>query len=511
MTLPDSTSLYQKFTKDVIIVGIAQLILQLRGVILFPFIAKILGAADYGIWVQAVITISLLAGFCGVGSFAFIRFFAGETDKEKIRQGFFSLLITIFSWSSLAALALFLLAAPVAKSLFGGKEATNIVQLSALILPFFSVNYLFLFFFRAFRKMNLFAFLMLAQGFGEVALAVGLIFAGWGIFGAIVAILFTHVLTQLAMLSMIVKQIGLTLPSRASFAKMKDYLRFDLPFVPSNFAWWIANTSDRYIIAIFLGVASTGVYSAAYSLGSIVTVYMSPLNMVLVPTLAYLYDSNRVEDVKIHLSYSLKYFLLLAIPSAAGLCLLAKPILQILGTPEFASGGSIVVPFVVAAMLLHGCQGIVMQPISLVKRTGIVGIAWAIAAALNLGLNLVLVPRFGIIAAAITTLVSFAVAIGITCYAAFKYLKFDIDWVFILKSSLATGVMCGVVLLFNPAGLLDLLVVVAVGAIVYFLAIYVMRGIGSREILFFRRLVASSSPVAKNKVAGGSNPKEDQY
>lgn len=507
--MPDSTSLYQRFAKDVLIMGLAQLIISLRGLILLPLIAKLLGATGYGTWVQAVITLALIAGFTDLGiGFSFIRFLAAEADREKIRHGFFSILITVFSLSSLSALILFLFAGPVAKSLFGGQEATNIVQLCALILPFYSINFLFLFFFRTFRKMKLYASLMLAQTFVELAIIAGLVLAGWGIFGAVLAILITYFVTDLVMFFMISRQIGLSFPPLESFARVKDYVRFGAPLVLSNFSWWVANTSDRYVIAAFLGIALTGIYSAAYSLGSIVTMYVSPLNMVLVPTLAYLYDTNQIEDVKTHLSFSLKYFLLLAIPSAAGLYLLAKPILQILATTEFASAAPKVLPFVVAAMVLHGVYGLIMHPIMLVKKTGIIGIAWSIAGALNLGLNLILVPRFGIVAAAITTLISFAVAIGITSYTAFKYLKFEIDWAFISKSLVATGVMSGVVLLSNPEGLLHLLGTVVVGVIVYALAIYLMRGIGNDEILFFRRLAVSFGPFAKNKVAWSSNPKE---
>lgn len=507
----DSTSIYQKFTKDVLIIGLAQLILSLRGLILLPLIAKLLGAASYGIWVQAVITLALIAGFCELGiSFSFIRFFAGETDKEKIRHGFFSILITSFSLACVSAVILFLFASPVAGMLFGGREATNVVQLCALILPFYSINFLFLFFFRAFRKMKLYALLMLAQAFGELAIIAGLILAGWGIFGAVLAILITCLLTDLVMFFIISSQVGLSLPPLESFVRIKDYVRFGAPLVLSNFSWWVANASDRYVIAAFLGVAFTGIYSAAYALGSIVTIFMSPLNLVLVPALAHLYDNNRLEEVKTHLSYSLKYFLLLAIPSAAGLCLLAKLILQVLATAEFALAGPIVVPFVVAAMVLHGCYGIIYQPLTLVKKTSIIGIAWGIAGALNLGLNLLLVPRFGIVAAAITTLASFAVAIGITCYASFKYLKFDIDWVFILKSLLATGVMSGVILLFNPAGLLELVVAIVAGVLVYSIVIYLLKGISKQEILFFRRLAVSLMPLGRSKVAENSNRKENE-
>lgn len=479
---------YQKFTKDTLIVGITQLSLSLRGLILLPVITKLLGAANYGIWVQVGATLSLVAGFCGIGSFAFIRFFAGETNKEKIRDGFFSLLISIFSWSCLVALILFFFATPLAESLFGGLEATNIVRLSALILPFFAVNSLFLFFFRTFRKMKLYGLLLLVQNYAEICIAIVLILTGRGIFGVVLAMLITYLASELVMLFLIIREVGLSFPSLSSFVKMKDYLRFDIPYLPSNLCLWIANTSDRYVIALFLGIAATGIYSAGYALGAITMLYIGPLNVVLVPVLARLYDNNQIQEVKNHLTYSLKYFLLLAIPSAAGLSLLAKPLLQVLTTPEFAAAGSTVVPLVAASMVLNGCRGIITQPINLVKRTGILGIAWSIAAALNLGLNLLLIPRWGIIAAAITTLLSFAVATTLTSYVSFKYLKFDIDWLSILKSIAASVIMCIIIWYIHPIELLDVLLCIGVGAGIYAAILFLLKCFTKEEITFFREL-----------------------
>ena len=59
--------------------------------------------------------------------------------------------------------------------------------------------------------------------------------------------------------------------------------------------------------------------------------------------------------------------------------------------------------------------------------------------------------------------------------------------------------MAGVILLFNPTTLLDLLVVIVAGALVYFIAIYSLKGISREEILFFKRLVGSSIPFRKAK------------
>ena len=120
------------------------------------------------------------------------------------------------------------------------------------------------------------------------------------------------------------------------FSKLKSYLHYGLPLVPSIIFGWIAASSDRYVIVYFLGLAPVGIYSAAYNISQ-AAIFMSlaPISFVLVPTLSKLYDDNKIEEVKTHLRYSLKYFLMFAIPVTFGVSVLARQILTILATSEF--------------------------------------------------------------------------------------------------------------------------------------------------------------------------------
>jgi len=501
--LSESTGIYQKFTKDVLTVGVAQMLLSSRGLILLPLIAGVLGAAAYGVWAQAHITLSLVGTFASLGmGFAFIRFFAGETDSAKIRQGFFSILFTELVWSCLLAIVLYIIATPVAKMLFGGSESAGVVRLCAAILPFYMMNFHFLFFFRAFREMKRFAIMQISLSLGELALVFILVMSGQGVFGALLGMLTAYVLFDMVMFFMVVRRVGLSFPRSSSMASIGGYLRFGLPLLPSSIVEWLVNSSDRYVIAAFLGIAVVGMYSAAYSLAVAISVYASPIAMVIVPTLAYLYDKGQIEEVKKHLTYALKYLLLLAIPSAVGISLLARPILQVLVDTEFASVGPKVIPFVAAATVLHSCQAVIAQPIFLAKKTHIIGIAWGTAAALNLGLNLLLVPRFGIIAAAYTTLIAFAAGTAWISYYSLKYLRFRIEWGFIGKSILASAVMSGVILLYYPDDGIGLLIAIPVGAVVYFLMIFLLGGIRRQETAFFLRFAASIMPFRKARQPG---------
>ena len=219
-----------------------------------------------------------------------------------------------------------------------------------------------------------------------------------------------------------------------------------------------------------------------------ISMFIAPLGFMLPPVLSKYYDENNMNEVKTVLRYSLKYFLALAIPSAFGLSLLSKTILTILTTPEIASWGYLITPFVAVSAVLLGMRAVIGQTFVLEKKTKISGTIWVVAAVLNLGLNLIFVPYIGILGAAITTLLVFALGLILATYYSFKYLTFDIDFSFISKSIFASIVMSFVIIKWNPIGLFNVLTVIGVCAVVYSGILLLLKGVKKEEITFFREL-----------------------
>lgn len=54
-------------------------------------------------------------------------------------------------------------------------------------------------------------------------------------------------------------------------AKMQEMLAYSVPLIPNAISWWIANTSDRILILMFLGSAANGIYAAANKIPTIYT------------------------------------------------------------------------------------------------------------------------------------------------------------------------------------------------------------------------------------------------
>ena len=86
---------------------------------------------------------------------------------------------------------------------------------------------------------------------------------GFGINIAALGLLIANLITFFIMITFIISNIGFKIPK---FRNIREYLSFGLPTIPSNFSYWIVDSSDRYIIGIILGTAFVGYYSPGYTL-----------------------------------------------------------------------------------------------------------------------------------------------------------------------------------------------------------------------------------------------------
>jgi O-antigen/teichoic acid export membrane protein len=323
----------------------------------------------------------------------------------------------------------------------------------------------------------------------QTYLALGLVtyftLSGKGIAIIVSGFLIAQILIALGVFPIIFSQIGFKIPK---FSNIKGYLNFGLPTVSVNLSYWIIDSSDRYFIAFLLGAAFVGYYSPGYILGAAILIFYTPFSILLPSVLPKYYDNGRLEEVNAFIKYSLKYFLIVAIPSVFALTLLSKPLLMIISTPEIASYGYLVTPFVAFSSLLIGTYGIITNYLLLNKKTKIVGGILTVAAFSSL-LNIIFIPYLGIIGAALVTLVSYFISFILGLYYTLKYFKIEFDFIFTIKSIIASILMSVVIILINPQGLSEVAIAIVVSVIVYLFFILLLKGINQDEINFLKKMI----------------------
>ncbi|MDI6723950.1 MAG: oligosaccharide flippase family protein [Methanobacterium sp.] len=476
---------YKLFVQRIGLVGITNVLVSLASLILLPILSKNLPVQDYGVWVQFIATFAFIPLIVNLGlPYTMVRFLAVKHEKGEIQEGFYSITLLLLLVSLITAMALFLLSGQIASLLFNGNiEISKLLALSIIIgilsTSFFS-------YFRTFQQMKLFSILTLLQTYLGVIMVIIFVYLGFSVSGVVLGYIIAQIITFVLAMALIIRQIGFKVPK---FENMTEYLSFGIPTVPGNLSSWMVDMSDRYVIGILLGTAFVGYYSPGYTLGNLILMMMAPFTYLLPSVLFSYYDQNKIEEVIIHLQYSIKYFILLALPAVFGLSLLSKPLLTILSTSEIASNGYLITPFVALGAFLLGIYGLISQILALEKKTKIIGSLWMIAAVINIILNIIFVPLLGIVAAAISTLIAYGFVFGVSTYYSLKNIKIGFDWEFIIKSLIASILMSLVLIFINPTSAFWIITTVIICSGVYIGLVLLFRGISKDEIEFFKNLM----------------------
>ena len=475
---------YKLFVQRIGLVGITNILIALSSLILLPILTKGLSITEYGTWVIIMTTIALIPNIANLGlPYTMVRFLSAEKDKNKISEDFYSLASIVFISSFVIFLILYIFSNILSAALFSGD--INLTRLVLVIVFVACLNAFLLNFFRTFQQMRLYSIILLLQTYLGIFFVSYLVVKGYGLYIVSIGFLAANVISLVIMMVFIIRDIGLKLPK---FGNIKEYLSFGIPTIPANLSSWVVDSSDRYVIGIFLGAAFVGYYSPGYTLGNIVLMILAPFGLLLPTVLPKYYDDNKMDEVKKFIKYSMKYFLLIAIPSAFGLSILSKPILMILTTQSIALNGYLVTPFVAFSVVLYGVYAITGNVLILAKRTRLVGITWIIAAILNLVLNILFVPYLGILGAAFITLIAYLVAFIITLHYSFKIFDFDFDLIFIVKSMVASILMSIAIFMFNPEGILNVIIAMVLGVVIYSIVILTLKAIKWDEFKFIKEM-----------------------
>ncbi|MGB9927139.1 MAG: lipopolysaccharide biosynthesis protein [Methanosarcina sp.] len=476
---------YKTFAQRIGLIGVTNLILSLSNVILLPILTKSLSIEEYGVWAQFMVTIGIIPLTILLGlPFTLNRFLPSLKKKEDIQEAFYSIFFVVTFISMIVSFVIYLFSDTIASLLFD--DNVNIINILCLTLFIECLNNLFFNYLRATQQIKKYSILLLIQTLLNIIFVSLFVFTGQGILGAMMGFIIKGIIVFLVLFFIIFYEIGFKIPK---FLSLREYLEFGLPTIPSNLSSWIVDSSDRYVIGILMGAAFVGIYSPGYTLGNIINMFFAPFSFILPPVLSIHYDNNDFDQVGTILSYAIKYFTSIAIPSVLGLSLLSKPLLSILTTPEIASQGYLITPFTALSSFLFGLYGIISHICILEKKTKIIGKIWITSALLNLILNFVFIPYIGILGAAITTLIAYLFSFIISYQYCSKLFTFDIKIEFIMKSILSSLLMSLIIIEMKPDGLYDILLTIGLCTISYGVIMILLKGFEKEELDFFKSII----------------------
>jgi len=277
-----------------------------------------------------------------------------------------------------------------------------------------------------------------------------------------------------------------------SRARLLGYARYGYPIAVGLGLSLIMASSDRFLLEVFMGPAAVGAYHAGYSLSSrTLDVLFIWLGAAGTPALIMAWERGSREAFMATAREQASTFILIGLPAAVGIALVARPLAEFMIGENLRDMAAAVTPWIALSALLSGMTSYYLgQAFVLGRRTDRLLLTLCIPAASNVMLNLILVPRMGVLGAALATTASFAIGTLASIGMGRSVVAMPIPWTTMARCALASGAMAGaVVLLPASGGVPELALKAATGVVVYAAVALVLNAAGVRDLAV--RLIAA--------------------
>lgn len=454
-------------------------------IIALPIITHLFSPENYGNYVLVITATSALSVIGGWLSISIVRFYPSCEQEGKLPEFYGE----IIRWVTISVVILSLIYIGILVSI------KNIIsyQLYRLLLigtlVFISITYFEVIrsILRAKRLVTWYVGLSAFKSIVSFGLGISLVIIfKYNIDG----LLWGIIMAQLFAIFLLwkVPKGNITISYRSYSGLIKDMAKFSIPMVVANLATWILSQSDLYVLELFHTSNDVGIYAINYKVAeSSIFLLTSLFAFAFNPLAIIIWEKKGEEASKDFLYKGTRYFFLLCLPAVVGISVLREPIIHVLVAPEYYDGVK-VIPLVALGIFLLGIQERFGAGLSFLKKTYLHMCCIVIAGLINLGLNFILIPSYGYMAAAFTTLFSYAFLLILMIFVSRRFYVWKFPFKSIKKISLASIVM-GIILHFtNKIAMIDyspvlkLILCIFIGTAVYVFMLFVLRAFLPEEL-----------------------------
>ncbi|MFR6257501.1 MAG: lipopolysaccharide biosynthesis protein [Anaerovoracaceae bacterium] len=397
-----------QFLKGSTILIISNLVIKGINFFLLPLYTKYLTPEALGVSDTIVSLTSMIFPLLVMGlDSAFSAFYFDERSEEHQKRVFNTICCTLML-VSIIPIVFILFSQIISVFLFNTDKYDILVSIAFLSV---SMNLWYLPFsiiVRMKNKMLLFAIVNFIASISMIGLnIVFLSVVHLGVYSLILTTAIINLLQFCLYLKFSGSKIEKTFFNKKLIQKM---LKYSLPLVPNVVALWILNMSDRYIILYFCGEGDVGLYGIAARFATMVSFIA---NGVYMSYTTYVYDKKDDADAPKQYARILNAFNLIILIICIIGSIFGKEVIGIMTDEAYYESYLMLAPLLFS-QLLYGINTIVGYAIGFAKKSYYTLLSTSVGAIINVILNIIFIPKFGAVAAAYTTCVSFAIMVVIT-------------------------------------------------------------------------------------------------
>ncbi len=380
----------KRILRHTLIYGLGFVGTSALALLLTPLYTRYIPPEGYGRLRLVSITLQILTivGSLGVVE-AFYRFFYQLAAEDKKRQIVATCFICLTVPLALGGMALFAAAPFMAEWLLDSAEEARLFRVAAGTMLAGGVSTFFLAYLRAEERSGLYALLSVLQ----LALSLGLnilfvVHIGWGVFGVLLAALFSQLAVALTLTPVVARQaIG-----QLDRDILRKVLRFGLPLMPANVAGYLIGSSNLYFLKTFGTLAEVGIFSLALQFGSAINLLVvTPFDMTWAPMKYKLASDPQADRIYGNV---LTYFVFVALFACIGLAALIGDTLAILVDARYQDA-TLYVGAIGLSWAIFGAYRVFCFGIDITNKTHWRLLIILFTLLINAGLNITLIPIIG--------------------------------------------------------------------------------------------------------------------
>jgi O-antigen/teichoic acid export membrane protein len=424
-----SSSPYKSLGKNTIIFALGTFGSKAISFFMLPVFTRVLTQADYGKIDIITTSISLLLPLVTLNIVeAVFRFTLDKGTVEQKQEVFSSALVV-----GTAGFLCLLLFIPV----FVHFSVSGSLLLAFLALFFIDIVHgITKVLIRAEQRLRLFAISDIIHTAVFASMGILLVaFLRLGVIGYLLSQIIA-VTVSTGVLFIFGKVRGYVKPALVSKSAISKLAKYSLPLVPNTLGWWIINASDRYLLTLFIGFEAAGVYAVAHRFPLLITIFSAIFYQAWQISSIEQFSESTVERDKFYSNvfrflYSFMFLLLIL------LSIFVVPLINLLVGESFSDAVNYV-PILLVGVVFQSFSSFFGVGYLASKKTkgALTTTLWA--SAINLILNIILIPLIGIQAASISTAVAFVTMWILRVFQTRRYFVIGIDWKnFITVSSIS--------------------------------------------------------------------------
>jgi len=230
-------------------------------------------------------------------------------------------------------------------------------------------------------------------------------------------------------------------PKRFSTRKLREFLKYGVPLSAASVGSTTLIMADRFMIGYIVGAQAVGVYAAGYRVAQMSIILLAELVMLAAyPIVIQLFEKSVESDTRVLLENLIGMYVVILVPFVFIVAILSKDIADLMLGPAFRDA-FFIFPWIAAGAFCSGLTMYVSKPFELRERTHFLLYLIAAASGLNIVMNLLLIPRYGIIGAAIASVLAYAIYLISSWFLSTRIFTWKWPWQTVAKALLSAMAM----------------------------------------------------------------------